>query len=127
MRDVIRATVVFDEVVDTREAVADFIANNDVVRVKDRFTKPVGGYRDLMLNYRTPEGLVVEVQFSSTNLLEAKFGEGHKMYEELRSLRAKEPTRELLARLDTLDAASEKLYGEAYERDGDGCGWQKNC
>ena len=127
LRDVIRATVVFDDVADTRVAAADFIANNDVVRVKDRYLTPMGGYRDLMLNYRTPEGLVVEVQFNSVRLLEAKFGKGHKMYERIRVLKADKASHANAAEIEDLLMQSEELYNTAYVADGDGCGWQRDC
>jgi hypothetical protein len=127
VKDVLRATVVFEDCLQTREAVAEFITVHDAVRVKDRFVEPLGGYRDLMLNFRTSDGTLTELQFNSPKLLEAKFGEGHKLYEKTRALRAQAPSRENDAMILGLSAESERLYSEAYEQDGDGCGWQKDC
>lgn len=128
IRDVLRATVVFDDTARTREAVADFVANNDVTRVKDRFMTPMGGYRDLMLNYRMPDGLITELQFNSTNLLEAKNGEGHKLYKATQELtRKSERSPDDDAIIAENIAKSEALYAAAYDADGDGCGWQRDC
>ena len=130
LRDVMRATVVGRQVVDCRKQAADFIATHDVITVKDRFLNPQGGYRDMLINYRTPEGLIAEVQFNTDGLLRAKEGEGHKLYEEMRAIQAlpaNKITDEQLDRLAELKKMSQKLYDEAYNASGDGCGWLRSC
>lgn len=124
LRDVIRATIVSERVEDTRKAAADFIGEqgDSILRVKDRYVDLVGGgYRDILINYRTPEGLVAEVQFNSANMLHAKNGEAHKIYEQMRELSPADATPALVERLNQQMSA---LYESAYQADGDG-NWKK--
>ena len=82
LRDVIRATIVSASVESTRKAAESFINEHaaDIVRVKDRYVDQMkGGYRDILINYRTPDGLVAEVQFNSKNMVKAKNEEAHSL------------------------------------------------
>jgi hypothetical protein len=119
LRDILRATVVHDTVAESRLACAKFMQQfgDRVVRVKDRFAdgRPEG-YRDMLVNFKTKEGVVTEVQFNSDEMLKTKFGEGHKIYAKIRVLDAvkDEPV------LRELKAESKRIYDEAYQKDGDG-------
>lgn len=122
LRDVIRATIIGKSVADTRKAAAAFIGENSdsILRVKDRYTDPLkGGYRDILINYRTPDGLVAEVQFNSKNMVDTKNGTAHKLYEVARSLI--NPTFEQMQKLEQQQA---ELYESAYQMDGNGNGWK---
>jgi hypothetical protein len=122
LRDVLRATVGCSTVVKTRQAAADFIGqhSDSIVRVKDRYADPLkGGYRDILINYRTPDGIVAEVQFNSKQMIKTKNEAAHKLYEKAREL--KNPTPEDLAKLE--DQMSQ-LYDVAYQADGNGKGWK---
>ena len=121
LRDVLRATVVGDTIEQARRAAADFIEKNgeNVLRVKDRFVESMSGYRDILINYRTPGGLVAEIQFNGKDMLAAKNGEGHRIYERLRA-----PGLDVRAVI-ALKTRSESVYGSAYRRDGDG-NWGKS-
>lgn len=116
LRDVIRATVVSHSVEDTRKAAADFIGEHadSIVRVKDRYTDTLaGGYRDILINYRMPNGLVAEIQFNSKNMVKAKNEEAHSLYEKARELVS--PTVEALKNLEEAMAA---IYERAFKADG---------
>jgi hypothetical protein len=122
IRDVLRATIISDKVESTRRAAADFIAEHSdvILRVKDRIMSPIaGGYRDILINYRTPEGIVAEVQFNSKNMVKAKSETAHKLYKEAQALL--NPTPEALQRLEQQMAT---IYEGAYMADGDGNGWK---
>jgi Uncharacterized protein conserved in bacteria (DUF2213) len=122
LRDVMRATVVWDTNEATRKAAADFIGEqgDSILRVKDRIMNPfAGGYRDILINYRTPEGIVAEIQFNSKNMVAAKQAVGHKIYKQARALL--NPTPEDLLKFEQQMAT---IYEGAYMADGDGKGWK---
>ena len=123
LRDVLRSTIVTSDVVGTREAAYEYIKQkgDDIVRVKDRIIKSVeGGYRDILVNVRTASGLIAEVQFNSKNMLNAKLGRGHEIYNLIRTNRGAMSKEQLLA----FEKESSDLYTKAYENDGNGKGWQ---
>jgi hypothetical protein len=127
IRDVLRASIIGDTVLKARNAAADFIASHNVTRIKDRFEHPSMGYRDIMVNFRTPSGLVAEVQFGSKTILDAKMGDGHKIYTEIQNL--KSPSNRLSkedrdAELQKLETTEVDLYTKAYNADGNGS-WKK--
>jgi hypothetical protein len=124
VRDVMRATIIGKTVADARASAAKFIGDHGdaVLRVKDRYNKPVNGYRDILVNYRTPEGLVAEVQFGSEQMLKAKLGDGHALYERMREIKPGSslgpgPGADEVAKLEAL---STEIYERAYQADGDG-------
>lgn len=119
LKDVLRATVVHDTVAGARQAAADFIREqgDSVLRVKDRFVHDLAGYRDILINYRTPGGLVAEVQFNGDRMFVTKNGPGHAIYEEIRRPGTK------MDQIPTLEARQRTLYNAAYEEDGDHRGW----
>jgi hypothetical protein len=124
LRDVLRATISSGTVDSTRQAAAAFIGEqgDNILRVKDRYSSPVaGGYRDVLINYRTPEGLVAEVQFNSKNMIKAKNEDAHKIYEILREMPPADATPALVERLEQQMA---EIYEKAYQQDGDG-NWKK--
>jgi hypothetical protein len=122
LRDVIRATIVSSTAEGARKAAVGFIEEHgdNVLRVKDRYVDRIGGgYRDLLINYRTPEGLVAEVQFNSKNMVKTKNESAHVLYEKQREL--KNPTPDML---DKLNQQMSEMYETAYRADGDGR-WRK--
>lgn len=124
LRDVIRATVVSKSVEDTRKAAADFIGENGdaILRVKDRYVNAAaGGYRDILINYKTPEGLVSEIQFNSKNMVDAKNGSAHALYEKIREL---PPGSGSAKTIEQLEQQMATIYEKAYQEDGDGKGWK---
>jgi type VI secretion system secreted protein VgrG len=120
--DVSRASIVFDNMEDIKKARELLGENVEIVREKDRFSKPApGGYRDMMLNVRVDPGHVCEIQLHSNQILEVKSGEGHAIYEEMRTIEggAKKDKRPLTAkekgRVEELSTRSEEVYGNAYK------------
>jgi hypothetical protein len=117
LRDVLRGTVVGDSVEKTRDAAATFIAKqgDNVLRVKDRHVGSTpSGYRDILVNFRTPGGLVAELQFNSKAMAQAKEEQGHKLYDSIR-------TGNLAGKsFDELQEMARTIYEKAYEADGDG-------
>lgn len=91
-----------------------------VVRVKDRFAKPVNGYRDIMTNVKMANGHIVELQIHLKAILDVKGGVGHKLYEKIRSLVAKasDQKRELeddeVEAIAAAEAQMKKAYDDAY-------------
>jgi len=122
LTDVLRGTVATGSVENTRAAAHRFLQQhaNDIVDVRDRIIKPLGGgYRDVLIKYRTPNGLVAEVQFNSKNMIDAKLGEGHQIYEELRKLKAQnDQSHDRI--ISALEQRSEQVYLQAYQKDGNG-------
>lgn len=115
--DVMRATVVYKTVEESRQGLARFIAENrnNIVRIKDRQENPVGGgYRDILVNFRTPNGVIAELQFNTKNMLDAKNGEGHKLYERLRTM--KNPS---VAVKGYIEKKTSLVYTSAFNSDGD--------
>lgn len=84
--DILGGTILFDTR-DQVEAAAGQIrkrieaSGGTVVRDKNRFANPAGGYKDYQLNYRYPNGFTVELQLNTKAMSEAKEKIGHKLYE----------------------------------------------
>lgn len=82
-RDLVRGSVIvpsLDDVAGAVKAVKD--AGFKVTRIKNRFHKDVGGYRDILMSVRMPSGHVAELQIHTKAMIEAKekYG-GHSHYE----------------------------------------------
>jgi hypothetical protein len=121
LRDVLRATVAYETVRETRVGAATLMDQfgKNIVRVKDRIATPLAsGYRDLLMNVRLKSGLISEIQFVSRDVLDTKMHAGHRIYEELRRPGL---DREMAAELSSRVAI---LYDDAYRRDGNGS-WGK--
>ncbi len=84
--DILGGTILFDTR-DQVEAAAEQIrrriqaSGGTVVRDKNRFANPAGGYKDYQFNYRYPNGFAVELQLNTKAMSEAKEKIGHKLYE----------------------------------------------
>jgi hypothetical protein len=116
IRDVLRGTVVSGTVEDTRNAAAEFIEQqgDNILRVKDRIVgHDASGYRDILVNFRTPGGLVAELQFNSKAMVAAKQGEGHRFYDAMRTGKVMDSFKEM-------QAHARALYEKAYQDDGNG-------
>ena len=77
-------------------------------RIKDRFAKPLNGYRDILTNVKLPNGLVAEIQINVPVMIAAK-NTGHVVYAMSRVLPEGSAERIRLEKL------SGKFYEEAYE------------
>ena len=107
--DLLRATIVVNSESQIQPAL-ELIKKKfpQVLRVKDRFTKPQDtGYRDILMNVKLPNGLAVEIQLNIPEMIKAKTS-GHVLYAMSRNLVDGDPQK---VKLDDL---SRDLYGEAY-------------
>lgn len=84
IKDLVRASIAVDSVEEAGPLLRTIKKQFDVIRVKDRFANPMLGYRDILLNIRTPDGTIGEIQIHVKAMLKAKETKGHKLYEQLR-------------------------------------------
>ncbi|MGF1495064.1 MAG: hypothetical protein ACFBSC_21990 [Microcoleaceae cyanobacterium] len=108
-----------EELYQALEAVPEKVT---IVHFKDRFIKPtVGNYRDILLNVKLSNGHVAEMQLTLDEINKARFGEGYKIYQEVRGIQAKAVmedrplTAEESQRVEELTRQAEVLYDEAYQ------------
>jgi hypothetical protein len=120
--DITRATIEYESVEKLYHGLDKISTRLVVVRLKDRFAKPLeSGYRDILMNVRMPNGHIGEVQLHLKQILAVK-EEEHKGYEVVRSLEATAHTenRELTAeekqKIDELTAAAKKMYDAAFKK-----------
>lgn len=117
--DIARASIVcqtIEQVVECYEAAA---SEFEVVRVKNRFASPAGGYRDLNLNVKLEGGHIAELQIHLQAIIDVKNADGHKIYEDVRKIEAKpeeERSEEEKKQLEEGRAAMQALYNEAWEQ-----------
>ena len=97
IKDLLRSTIVVDNYEDALPIVEEIRKEFDVVRIKDRAEtalsgsdvkkesrEKTGGYADVMVNIRMPNGTVGEIQINTPAMLAAKDNQGHKLYEAAR-------------------------------------------
>jgi hypothetical protein len=118
--DLARASIVYDSFDKLMDGLAQSSQWMNVVREKNRFTEPTpAGYRDILLNVKLSNGHIAELQLHLEQILQVKSGEGHKLYEQIRTLQAqaetakRQLTSEEQAKIDKLLAESKKLYDAA--------------
>lgn len=116
VKDMLRATIQTETIEDARIAANVFIARmgENVLRVKDKIISVKRGYRDILVNFRTENGLVTEIQFNAKPMVREKFGEGHKLYEIVRANPNMDP-KEAQKLLDKMNG----IYDAAYDEAGD--------
>lgn len=123
--DVVRASVAVDSY-DQLEDVMGKLRKSGLKlarKPKDRFAKPTeAGYRDVLISVEYPNGHVGELQLHLKPILKAK-DEGHKFYEEVRSIeaKAKKEGRETLtdeeqAEVEKANKAMKDLYDKAWQK-----------
>lgn len=129
LRDVVRGTVTvpnesqLGDVLDSTLAEAK-AAGWQVASVENHYAYEVGssvftgptpsGYRDIGINLVAPNGMVTELQLNTEAMTTAKFGEGHTMYEEMRTLDVPGADAADRARVAELQEKSRELYAKAY-------------
>ena len=121
--DLSRASVVCDNMEQVQAAMAAIRKNVNVVGVKNRFDKPLNGYRDILLNVKMSNGHIAELQIQLRSIWNIKnFGEGHALYEKIRTLQAeaKIANRALTAaeraEIKQLNTKMKSLYDQAYQQ-----------
>ena len=125
IKDLLRATVMVDAVEDAQGAVDVILREFDVLPTGRRNLfvgdEPRDGYRDAKFNVQITDGLVGEVQVNIPEMLEAKSGPGHALYEEREALERKikdedrDATNQELDRIAELNGEMRVIYGEALQ------------
>ncbi|MDR2662717.1 MAG: hypothetical protein LBC31_06940 [Treponema sp.] len=121
MLDMVGFTVVVDDMATLLKMAGEVIPEDGIVRAKDRYLNPVkGSYRDFLLNIRTEDGFVGEIQLNIRQMFEAKetFG-GHALYDATREFDTEigegKITQEQADKdRNVLLEISDKFYGKAY-------------
>ena len=111
MRDLLRATIIADSNASVYAALDRIQQDFEVVRVSDRIANPLPtGYTDILVNVRTPGGVVAEIQISTPEMMAAK-KVSHRVYEVQRTLRIDDPRFSALSQLqrDIYAAAADEL------------------
>lgn len=110
LTDILASTVLFEDLGKMRKAYETMKDRPEVFDARDRYDKPLGEYRDYNFKIRLPQsGHVVEVQFNTPAMFEAKEFFGHKFYELERSLRGKQDNPRL-AQIGRDAAEVQRLY-----------------
>jgi hypothetical protein len=93
IKDLLRSTIVVDSYADAPAVVDEIRKEFEVVRVKNRTDIEMAGndvdnkgflssgYGDVLINVRTPNGTIAEIQINVPEMLAAKGEEGHELYE----------------------------------------------
>lgn len=93
IKDLLRSTIVVDSYADAPAVVDEIRKEFEVVRVKNRTDIEMAGddvdnkgflpsgYGDVLINVRTPNGTMAEIQVNVPEMLAAKGEEGHSLYE----------------------------------------------
>jgi hypothetical protein len=123
LTDLARSSVEYKKLEDVYKGLEILKSKYEIVQIKDRFAKPTSaGYRDILLTVRMSNGHVCEVQLHLEQILAVKGGEGHHLYEIIRSIEAtaaKEAralTKAELAKIEWANGESRRLYNEAIEK-----------
>jgi hypothetical protein len=133
--DLVRATVAVDHVEDlsnTVDHVRQHMAKNGwklASKPKDRYGNPTeAGYRDIMMKFVGPNGMTAELQVNTKAMIVAKEGEGHRLYEQARSLDGKirsenrEPTHDERTTMQRLNHEMAQVYTRAWNASQRGAG-----
>lgn len=111
IRDIDGHTLVAGTTKDVERMLFAYNKNPKVVRLKNNFAKPSPvGYKDINMNLKMSNGVIVEVQLNTIPNMVAKENYGHALYEVYRSLLAKPEYKNLA---EHMSVAQKNLYGEA--------------
>ena len=126
LKDLLRTTISINTLNDTNKAIDAIKAKyGEPIKLKntlDPSTDSVGGsgYRDVNMVFKM-DGSYIEVQVNMKPMLDVKYGEGHKIYEEVREMEGKAKkekrplTKDEVNRITKLNARSKQLYSAAWE------------
>jgi hypothetical protein len=109
VKDLVRASLIVKDEADVETTIAALREEFDVIRLKDRFAKPLPtGYRDVLLNVRLENGAIGEIQIHLPGIYAAK-ELGHLVYNVERQ---QTKGSELQVKLEDLQT---RYYGAAYD------------
>jgi hypothetical protein len=89
LTDLARGSIVFDRFDQLERAAKQIEGSANIVRKKDRFALPADGYRDMLYNLKASNGHVMELQLQLRAVQEVKSGEGHRLYDQMRTIDAR--------------------------------------
>lgn len=128
LTDVVRGTVLVPNTADITTAMDAVREQADkqgwsIVSMEDKINHASSsGYTDYNIRLQSPDGFITELQFNSTPMFVAKETNGHKLYEEERSIQARAaqsgtPSSSAeLQRYGDLQEQQKALYGDAWKR-----------
>ena len=120
--DLARSSVIFDTEEQVLQALDILRQDMNVIRIKNRFAKPVNGYRDVLLNVLMPNKHIAEMQLHLRSILDVKYEFGDKLYQEIRTIEAnalkeeRDLTPDESKRIEQLSFEAKKLYDEAFAK-----------
>jgi hypothetical protein len=127
LRDVVRATVAVPSAQKIPEAITalrEQMAKKGWTLAEspdNRMENPLDtGYRDLQMLWKGPNGHLAELQINTLEMIKAKQGLGHKIYEDYRVVaetitkQGRKPTEQEAARLTSMRNDMKKLYDAAW-------------
>lgn len=120
--DIAGSKIVYDKVKDLYFALEKFSKEYKILKIKDRIQQPLNGYRDILMNIEMKNGHIVEFRLHLKDMDKVADGVGHKLYEEVRSIKAKAEieNRKLniteFNKIKKLENASLKLYDKAWNK-----------
>jgi hypothetical protein len=121
IRDILRASIHYKSLKQLYQGLEQLKAEGvEILLLKDRFLHPTrSGYRDALVNIRTQNGVIAELQLHLEQILVAK-QEGHKYYEQEQELsrRSKLENRNLTPeereRIEAIRTKQKELYDAAF-------------
>lgn len=124
LMDIARSSIEYPTVDAVYQALQFLILHDyDVVRMKDRAIDPLAsGFWDIHLNLRTSNHHIIELQLHLREILRYSMEEGHKKYEQVRSIEAMavREGRLLTAKersmIDRLNCEQKQFYRAAFQR-----------
>jgi len=109
IRDIDGHTVAVRTVDDLQKLFKGYEVNPYVIRIKNNFAKgSATGYKDINMNLRMSNGVIVEVQLNTVANVVAKENYGHALYEVYRSVALNSQYSQLK---EYMDSAQASLYG----------------
>jgi hypothetical protein len=95
IRALLRSSIEVEGYGSANAVIEAIIQGFSVLRVTDRRPeserRKLGGYADVLVNVRTPNGTIAEIQINTPPMLAAKENQGHKVYDAARSLPETDP------------------------------------
>ncbi len=118
--DIAGSKVVYETIEGLYKGLEKFNKQFKILKIKDRIQEPLNGYRDILMNIKMKNGHIAEFRLHLKEMDEVADGIGHKLYEEVRSIKASavNENRKLsideFNRIKKLEEESLKLYNDAW-------------
>lgn len=122
LKDVLRGSLVYDDMESLYNGLKTLTEDAKILQVKDRFSKPQNGYRDLQIFVEEPNGVIAEVQLHVREIYDAKqvqtpiYNKSRELEELIKQTTDVVKRQKLYAERAALDAKSGKIYNDAWKR-----------